>query len=83
MVATHFKYHFYLNPFIISSYLGVCVCVCMHSIMSDSATPWTVALQPSLSMEFSREEYWNELPFPTPEDPPSQKSNAFLLHLLH
>ena len=59
------------------------MCVCMHSVMSDSVTTWTVALQPSLSMEFSREEYWNELPFPTPGDPPSQESNAFLLHLLH
>ena len=31
-------------------------------------TPWTVALQVSLSMEFSREEYWSGLPFPTPRD---------------
>ena len=31
-------------------------------------TPWTVALQASLSMEFSREEYWSGLPFPTPRD---------------
>ena len=33
-------------------------------------TPWTVAHQAPLSMEFSRQEYWNELPFPSPEDPP-------------
>ena len=26
--------------------------------MSDSATPWTVACQAPLSMEFSRKEYW-------------------------
>ena len=31
-------------------------------------TPWTVALQVSLPMEFSREEYWSGLPFPTPRD---------------
>ena len=28
------------------------------------ATPWTVAGQAPLSMEFSRQEYWSELPFP-------------------
>ena len=29
--------------------------------------PWTVAHQASPSMEFSRQEYWSEWPFPTPE----------------
>ena len=29
-------------------------------------TPWTVALQASLSTEFSRKEYWSGLPFPSP-----------------
>ena len=29
-------------------------------------TPWTVAFQAPLSMEFSRENYWSRLPFPTP-----------------
>ena len=33
-------------------------------------TPWTVALQASLSMEFSRQEYWSGLPFPSPEELP-------------
>ena len=28
-------------------------------------TPWTVACQASLSMEFCRQEYWSGLPFPT------------------
>ena len=31
-------------------------------------TPWTVAQQAPLSMEFSREEHWSRLPFPTPGD---------------
>ena len=31
-----------------------------------SVTPWTVACQASLSMEFSRQEYWSELPFSSP-----------------
>ena len=34
------------------------------------ATPWTVAHQAPLSMEFSRQEYWNGLLFPTPGDLP-------------
>ena len=29
-------------------------------------TPWTVARQAPLSMEFSRQDYWNGLPFPSP-----------------
>ena len=33
--------------------------------------PWTVALQAPLSMEFSRQEYWNGLPFPSPGDLPN------------
>ena len=33
-------------------------------------TPWTVACQAPLSMEFSRQEYWSGLPFPPPEDLP-------------
>ena len=40
-----------------------------RSIMSYSfVTPWTVALQAILSMEFSRQKYWSELPVPTPGD---------------
>ena len=33
-------------------------------------TPWTVACQAPLSMEFSRQEYWSGLPFPPPGDLP-------------
>ena len=29
-------------------------------------TPWTVASQTPLSMEFFRQEHWSRLPFPTP-----------------
>ena len=35
------------------------------------ATPWTVAYQAPLSMEFSRQEYWSRLPFPSPGDFPN------------
>ena len=35
------------------------------------ATPWTAACQAPLSMGFSRQEYWSELPFPPPQDLPN------------
>ena len=34
-------------------------------------TPWTVAYQDPQSMEFSRQEYWSGLSFPSPGDLPS------------
>ena len=33
-------------------------------------TPWTAARQAPLSIEFSRQEYWSGLPFPTPGNLP-------------
>ena len=42
-----------------------------HSVVSDSANPWTVAHQAPLSIEFSRQEYWSGLPFPPPGDRPN------------
>ena len=48
------------------------VWICVHSVVSDSfATPWTAAHQASLSLEFSRHEYWSGLPLPTPGDLPN------------
>ena len=34
------------------------------------ATPWTITYKAPLSMEFSRQEYWSGLPFPSPGDLP-------------
>ena len=51
-------------------YVYVCACVCACSVVSDSVTLWTVAHQAPLSVEFSRQEYWSQLPFPTPGDLP-------------
>ena len=43
-----------------------------RSVWSNSfVTPWNVAHQASLSMEFPRQEYWTGLPFPSPRDPPN------------
>ena len=40
-------------------------------VMSDTfLSPWTVACQAALSMEFSRQGYWSGLPFPPPGDLP-------------
>jgi len=35
------------------------------------ATPWVIACQAPLSMEFSRQEYWSGLPFPSAGDLPN------------
>ena len=59
----------------------MCVCECAvgsvwasvlfsHSVVNDSATPWTVACQSPLFMRFSRQEHWSGLPFPSPGDLP-------------
>ena len=37
-----------------------------HSSILVWRIPWTVAHQATLSMEFSRQEYWSELPLPSP-----------------
>ena len=43
-----------------------------HSVVSDSfASPWTVACQTPLFMEFSRQKYWSGLPCPSPGDLPN------------
>ena len=44
------------------------------------ATPWTVAYHAPLSMEFSRQEYWSEFPFPSSGAVLTQGSNLHLLH---
>ena len=48
------------------------VCVCAQSLghVLLFVTPWTVAHQAPLSMEFSRQEYWSGLLFPSPGDLP-------------
>ena len=48
----------------------MCVHVCVQSCLTLQP-PWTVPRQAPLSLEFSRQEYWNKLPFPTPGDLPN------------
>ena len=42
-----------------------------HAHMLSHVTPWTAACQAPLSMDFSRQEYWSGLPFPSPGDLPN------------
>ena len=44
------------------------VCSSACSVISDSATPRTIAHQAPLSMGFFRQEYWSGLPYPPPGD---------------
>ena len=47
---------------------AVCVPAQSLSCVQFSATLWTLAHQAPLSMEFSRQEYWSGLPFPSTGD---------------
>ena len=40
-------------------------------VLVDFATPWAVAHQALLSMEFSRQDYWSGWPCPSPGDLPN------------
>ena len=56
--------------------LFVCVCVCVCESLRHVrlfVTPWTITCQVFLSMEFSRQEYWSELPFASPGDLPDPR----------
>ena len=54
------QYNFELNAQVLSC-----------SVMSKTATPWTVSCQDPLSMGFFRQEYWSRLPFPPPGNLPN------------
>ena len=57
-------------------------CMLSNSVVSDSATPWTVCSLPAilLSMEFSRQEYWSGLLFHLQGIFPTQGSRLHPLH---
>ena len=52
----------------------------MFSQVQLFETPWSVAHQAPLPMEFFRQEYWSGLPSPSPGGPPNPGSNPGLLH---
>ena len=68
---------------------GICISFfeivhsCMLSHVHPFATPWTAICQPPLSMEFSRQEYWNGLHVLPQGIFLTHKSNSPFLCLLH
>ena len=60
----YFNSCLYINN--IFSFRGLVTKSCLTLV-----TPWTVAHWASLSMGFSRQEYWRGLPFPSPGDLPN------------
>ena len=61
--------HFFPIPFFLWFSDCMCTCAQLLSCVCLFPTPWTVAHQAPLSIEFSRPEYWSGLPFPSPRDP--------------
>ena len=65
----------FFQPESIDVWVCVCVCVCVHVCACSHIWLFmiqqTVALQIPLSIEFSRQEYWSGLPFPSAEDLPN------------
>ena len=53
----------------VRTFLHACVLSCVHLFV----TPGTAAHQVSLSIEFSRQEYWSGLPFPPSRDFPDPR----------
>ena len=56
--------------YLLKEFVYVCVCAHTHTFSHVQlfVTPWTVACQASLSMGFPKQEYWSELPIPSPGD---------------
>ena len=67
----------------------LCPCACVRapacplrrSVMSDSATPWTVARQAPLPTGFSRQEHWRGLPCPPPGDLPPPRDRTCISYV--
>ena len=59
---------FLSNSNLLSNSLLRVLFVLVFSCVQLFVTPWTVAHQAPLSVEFSRQAYWSGLPFPPPGD---------------
>ena len=53
------------------------MCVLITQLCPTFCDPMTVARQVPLSMEFSRQEYWSGLPFPSPGDLPHPRTEPW------
>ena len=56
-------------------------CGLVTELCPTLVTPWTVACQASLSMGFSRQEYCNGLPFPSPGDLPNPEIKPWVSYI--
>ena len=77
--ALYFSFH---NPFLGASFVTYFIsihvpkpcfcfsCVLSRSVMSNSTAPWIVGCEAPLPTEFSRQEYWSGLTYPSPGDLP-------------
>ena len=59
------------------SWVSVC---CTLSCVQLFATPGTLAHQAPLSVEFFRQEYWGELPFPSPGESSEPRDQTQVSH---
>ena len=66
-IKTTVRYHFSQKVFNTQHY----AVLCLFSHVRLFVTPWTIASQAPLAMEFSKKECWSALPFPTPGDVPN------------
>ena len=61
-----------VNWWFYEAHCKILACMLSHfSCVPPFVTPWTAAHQALLSMEFSRQEYWNGLPWPPPGNLPN------------
>ena len=68
MCITHFVIRVYVCGCVgvyIYMYIYVYILFSHKGMAKSFVTPWTVAYQAPLSMQFSRQEYWSGLPFPS------------------
>ena len=69
-------------PFLNISYQCTCMCTQLLSHFWLFKSPWTIACQVPLSMEFPRQKYWIGLSFPPPGDLPNPEIEPESLCLL-
>ena len=82
---THFAFPLLLHLWVYNALLISlrCTVLSRFSCVRLFVTLWTIAHQAPLFMDFSRQEYWGGLSFPSPGDLPTQGSNLRLLYFLH
>ena len=71
---------FYISVIVFISVCSLVLLLSCFSCVWLFETPWTVAHQAPLFMEFSRQEYWSGLPCPSPGDLPDPGIKRGLLH---